>query len=512
MNERLLKNRYRIEERLGKGTFGEVYRATDLQTGEPVAVKTMNTEFVDSMEYRKRFAREVIVLQKISHPNIVGYIDAFANPKQAFLVMEYVSGGTLEDVFKKYKKMSEGVFKGLMPQILDAMATAHERGIIHRDLKPANILMTITGVPKIGDFGLARLNELSTMTQTGTMMGTLAYMPPEAFDALAKLDYRGDIWALGVILFQAFTGQFPFRGNTQPSMIASILHDDPIPLSTIRHDLPLVWESIINKCLEKSPHDRYQTVRELSEDVRSEKFSFASTVIRNPKDDEALFSMVSLSEGQFVEVDWDFDNEDYDFQVVSPSPMPKAQNALIPVDSVPPKKIKPYALQFISSEADDRYGVPSPMPTALPKIRYNRDVAKGRHWADAPQKKNTVQSMGIMMVGGALTWIGIMLTMLGVFLFFTYFLPSAESFQVDLDVIAGMWVVGGLAFVVGVAMDVFVSERLEERLLLGSIAVGALIIWGTFYSGFIFLPGFLSGLVGMIFYMALIMFYFTAKR
>ncbi|HLA44517.1 MAG TPA: serine/threonine-protein kinase, partial [Aggregatilineales bacterium] len=260
-----LKDRYRIEKLIGAGAMGQVFRATDLETFDEVAVKTISVERAANQDDRRRFQREVSALQHLNHPHIARYIDAFDLGTGSFLVIEYCGGGTLKQYIQSHEMMPKRVFKDMALKITDAIASAHEVGIIHRDLKPENILLTEAGEPKVVDFGLARLSGVTTMTQAGTLMGTLAYMPPEAFDPVLRQDHRGDIWALGIIFFQMLTGDSPFRSSSQSGMISAILSQKPAPLHQLRTGLPHEWGDILLGCLEKHPNNRYPTARHLLE-------------------------------------------------------------------------------------------------------------------------------------------------------------------------------------------------------------------------------------------------------
>ncbi|MCZ7542449.1 MAG: serine/threonine protein kinase [Anaerolineae bacterium] len=232
-----LKDRYLIQARLGRGAMGEVYRATDLRYGEPVAIKMLVADDA-SDQHRKRFVREISALRKLYHPNIVGYVDAFASEDRMYLVMEYVGGGTLAHTMQSYGQLPADLFMQIARKVIEAIGSAHELGIVHRDLKPTNILLGVDGEPKVADFGLAKLTNFSTITLGGGAMGTLAYMPPEAFEMQALQDHRGDIWAMGVIFYQMLAGSLPFPGQGKAELVRAILQDPPISLEWFRKDLP----------------------------------------------------------------------------------------------------------------------------------------------------------------------------------------------------------------------------------------------------------------------------------
>jgi serine/threonine protein kinase len=158
-------------------------------------------------------------------------------------------------------------------KIIDAIGAAHESGIVHRDLKPANILLMPNGEPKVGDFGVARMAHRTRITKSGAIFGTLAYLPPEAFHPGVYQDHRGDIWALGIIMFEMLTGVLPFVGEGQTELMSSIIREKPMSLRTYRKDVPSSWTDIILRCLTKHPNQRYEIVRDLYTDLRDDMYS-----------------------------------------------------------------------------------------------------------------------------------------------------------------------------------------------------------------------------------------------
>jgi len=267
----VIKNRYRIEQKIGEGAMGKVFSATDLQQQHLVAIKSMSRDLAEQTTYQKRFAREVSTLNRLDHPNIIEFVDAFVIGGFGFLVMEYAGGGTFKDLLKREKQLAAEPLKSLFLPIVDAVHSAHQLGITHRDLKLQNILLTTDGQPKVADFGLAKVSGASTMTQSGTIFGTLAYMPPEAFEDARRQDHRGDIWALGVMLFELLTGTLPFKAETQMELVGAILSSKPRALHKHRPDLNPMWENVIGQCLQKDPERRYQSAKDLWIDIHTEQ-------------------------------------------------------------------------------------------------------------------------------------------------------------------------------------------------------------------------------------------------
>jgi serine/threonine protein kinase len=255
---------YKILSMIGKGGMGEVYLGTDTRLGRSVAIK------VSSREFNDRFEREARAISALNHPNICTLYDVGPN----YLVMELVEGELLSKLIERGplpldKALSYGV------QIVDALAAAHAKGVIHRDLKPGNIIITRNGV-KVLDFGLAKLSterlssdssaSIETMTEpitrAGSILGTLYYMAPEQVEG-KETDERSDIFSFGIMLYEMITGQRPFSGDTQAAVLASLLKDQPPPMSQRQPATPRALERVVRKCLEKKPDDRWHSARDL---------------------------------------------------------------------------------------------------------------------------------------------------------------------------------------------------------------------------------------------------------
>ena len=261
----LLNHRYTITSLLGEGAMGEVYLATDQQTGQQVAVKVLARQVITHPELMERFRREAETLRKLDHPNIVKFVDAFEHEGQFVIVMEYLPGGSLHDLIKTGLLPIERV-RQITLDLCDALIRAHRLNIIHRDLKPENILIDKDGTPKLADFGVARLQEGTRMTRSGTQVGTPYYMSPEAWEG-KTLDAQADIWSLGVILFEMLTGQVPFRGDTGAAVMNKVLTTQPSDLKKMRSDLPTGLAKIVSRMLTRDKKRRYQTMREVAVDL-----------------------------------------------------------------------------------------------------------------------------------------------------------------------------------------------------------------------------------------------------
>ena len=259
--------------------MGEVYKATDTRLDRTVAIKVLPEHVASDQELKQRFEREAKTLAALSHPHICPVFDVGRHDRIDFLVMEYLEGETLEQRLKKGALPLEQALQIAM-HIADALAAAHRAGIVHRDLKPGNIMLTKSGAT-LFDFGLAKLRpaapvSLSGMTRlatvapgtaSGTILGTVHYMPPEQVEG-RDADNRSDIWALGAVLYEMVTGTRPFKGDTPASVIGAILKDTPRSPSTIRPLVPATLDRLVTMCLEKDPEARWQSAADLRTELR----------------------------------------------------------------------------------------------------------------------------------------------------------------------------------------------------------------------------------------------------
>ena len=249
------------ESLIGRGGLGEVYRGTDIQTGQAVAIKVLQTETsIQNPESLARFIREGETLRQLNHPNIVHLLATEEKAGQHFLVMDYISGGSLDRLLAEQGPLPLERVVEIGLDLADALTRAHRLGIIHRDLKPSNVLLDENGSPCLTDFGVARVKEGGPLTQTGVVMGTLDYLSPEACNG-ETLNEATDIWALGVILYELLTGLRPFRGETPGAILAAILTQPPSDLSEHRSDVPAALVNLIGQMLEKSLRHRIQSIR-----------------------------------------------------------------------------------------------------------------------------------------------------------------------------------------------------------------------------------------------------------
>jgi serine/threonine protein kinase len=260
----IFAERYRIERPLGKGGMGMVYLATDLELGEPVAIKTLRSDILTEDETAiERFRNEIRLARRIAHRNIVRTHDLGKSGDVFFLTMEYVEGATLRSVLDSRGHLGAEAMLAIAKQLADALKSAHEDGIIHRDIKPQNILLQGSGAVKVMDFGVARLAERSvTLTQAGLVVGTPTYMAPEQL-LDEDVDPRSDLYSAGVVLYECLTGRPPFEARTPIALITKILHE-PAPLpETLVPGIPQRVSSMVMSLLEKDPAKRIQSASDL---------------------------------------------------------------------------------------------------------------------------------------------------------------------------------------------------------------------------------------------------------
>ncbi|MCW8984347.1 MAG: protein kinase, partial [Thermoanaerobaculales bacterium] len=266
---------YEIEEAIGAGGMGEVYRARDTRLERSVAIKVLPAHLAESPELRQRLEREAKAVSSLSHPHICPLYDIGHEGGVDYLVMEFIEGETLADRLTRGALSIDDVLRYGV-QISDALEKAHRQGIVHRDLKPGNVMITADGA-KLLDFGLAKAEGVGggddadltvsptvskPLTAVGTVIGTYQYMAPEQLEAKAS-DARTDIFALGAMLYEMATGRRAFLAETQASLIGAIMHEEPQPVSSIQPMTPPAFDRVIQSCLAKDPEDRWQTAHDV---------------------------------------------------------------------------------------------------------------------------------------------------------------------------------------------------------------------------------------------------------
>jgi serine/threonine-protein kinase len=265
---------YRILEQLGAGGMGVVYKALDTKLNRHVALKFLPRALSFNPDLKQRFKIEAQSAAALNHPNIATIHSTEEVDSEAFIVMEYLEGQELSDKIKEGNIDLTSALD-ITIQIAKGLGEAHSRGIIHRDIKSANVMITKSGLVKVMDFGLAKLAGSSMITQMGTTLGTINYMSPEQSRG-ENVDYRTDLWSLGVILYEMLTGKPPFRGDYEQAVIYSILNEPPKPINLT--DAPPQLQLVVDKLLHKIPDERYQSAGELVKDLKKIKTSIETGV------------------------------------------------------------------------------------------------------------------------------------------------------------------------------------------------------------------------------------------
>jgi serine/threonine protein kinase len=314
---------YEIEEVLGKGGMGTVYRARDTKLHRPVALKVLTAGFTSDQDRRKRFFQEARAAAALIHPSIAQVYDIDEVEEVTFIAMELVEGDTVGDLISR-KELDLLSTLEIAVQVGEGLVKAHETGIVHRDIKPENIMLTRDGHAKILDFGLAKLDplrsselaegqtaeqhisQIATMaqTQSGMVVGTVAYMSPE--QARGKsVDYRSDIFSLGVTLYEMASGQLPFRGESPLDTMHAIAFEETRPVTVVRQNIPPELHRIISGCLRKRPEDRYPDTRSMVEDLKTLKRDTESGVTRAlPLKDRMKEGLASLKSMKASTIAW----------------------------------------------------------------------------------------------------------------------------------------------------------------------------------------------------------------
>jgi serine/threonine protein kinase len=262
-----LGERYEILGEAGHGSMGNVYKARDRETGETVALKLLKPEIASDQAMMDRFKNELLFARKITHKNVCRVYEFNRVAGIAYTSMEFVEGESLRSVLNRFGGLPQRKATDLALQICSGLKEAHAQGIVHRDLKPENVMIDGQGNVKIMDFGIARSMEAGTRL-TGSMVGTPAYMAPEQV-AGKPVDYRTDIYSLGLMLYEMFTGVPAFSADNSIAVALKQMREDPPPPHEVEPNIPVATERAILKCLEKDPAKRFQSIADLETNFRT---------------------------------------------------------------------------------------------------------------------------------------------------------------------------------------------------------------------------------------------------
>jgi len=263
---------YTIEKNLGNGGMGEVYLAHDNSLNRRVALKFLAPNLASDSIFKERFIREARLAGILNHPNIVTIYEVSEIDDRVYIAMEYVEGSSLRELIDSSALTLNSSFD-IAIQICEGLAAAHKSKQVHRDIKPANIIVDTSNRVRILDFGLAKAEGDAELTNAGTTIGTINYMSPEQSQG-KNPDCRGDIFSVGIVIYELLTSKLPFKAANIPATLYSIVNDNPKPLSEHVSDFPEALQGIIDKALAKNPDDRYQKISDLAADLR---------LLRNPQ-------------------------------------------------------------------------------------------------------------------------------------------------------------------------------------------------------------------------------------
>ncbi len=250
---------FKVEKPLGAGGFAVVYLVRDLTLKRQIAVKVLSPDLIQSHTVLERFRREAETVAQLSHPHIVPLYFVGQKDDLVYLAMECVTGGTLADRLEREGKLPVDEVARITREVAEALAYAHKRGVVHRDIKPHNVLLEEeTGRSLVTDFGIARTAEGSSLTASGMLVGTAAYLSPEQITG-GHADHRADLYALGVMAYEMLTGELPFNGPTPTAVLMKRLASPPVPVEKLRPDVPRALRDVVEGCLAHDPAERFQS-------------------------------------------------------------------------------------------------------------------------------------------------------------------------------------------------------------------------------------------------------------
>ena len=264
----LIDNRYKIIKSIGEGGMANVYLAYDTILEREVAVKILRGDLSDDEKFIRRFQREANSASSLRHPNVVEMYDVGEDDGKYFIVMEYVDGKTLKGLIKKRGPLNLSESIDIMLQLTSGIACAHQSYIIHRDIKPQNVMILEDGRVKITDFGIAMALNNNELTQTNSVMGSVHYLPPEQASGNSSTT-KSDIYSLGILMFELLTGKVPFKGENAVEIAIKHMKDQIPSVCKINPSIPQSVENIILKACAKNPKNRYETVAEMYEDLKT---------------------------------------------------------------------------------------------------------------------------------------------------------------------------------------------------------------------------------------------------
>lgn len=292
---KILGNRYLLLEKIGDGGMALVYKAKCQLLNRYVAVKILRPEFTTDEEFIKKFKRESMAAASLSHPNIVGIYDVGEEDGIYYIVMEYVHGKTLKEYIRDKGRLDYKETLEISYKIALALEHAHKNGVVHRDIKPHNILITEDKLVKVTDFGIARASTSSTMTNTGKIMGSVHYFSPEQARG-GFSDHRTDLYSLGVVMYEMLTGKLPYEADSPISIAIKHIQDTLVEPSRMNSDIPDAVNDIVVKAMEKDMTKRYQSARDIINDILAAQRNPNQTLTTAANDDDGYTKIIPVED------------------------------------------------------------------------------------------------------------------------------------------------------------------------------------------------------------------------
>lgn len=257
-----LCGRYELDRLIGSGGMAQVWQADDLVLDRQVAVKVLHPHLAVDQALVARFRQEAVAAARLSHPGIVGVYDTCSDGAHEAIVMELLDAVTLRQHLDEHGPLDAETTVRIALRLLDALEAAHRAGLVHRDIKPSNILLCKDGRVKVADFGIAKAEDQTDLTQEGTLVGTASYLAPEQLLG-GQVDRRTDLYSLGIVLYECLTGRVPFRGESGTAVALARLHSDPLDPRRLRADVPTRLSVPIMRVLSREPEQRYDSAADL---------------------------------------------------------------------------------------------------------------------------------------------------------------------------------------------------------------------------------------------------------
>jgi eukaryotic-like serine/threonine-protein kinase len=298
MQTKILSQRYELEEKIGDGGMAAVYRGRDLRLNRVVAIKILHPHHAADLNFRKRFIHEAQSAANLRHPSIVDIYDEGEEDRQHYIVMEFVDGSDLKSMILRYKQLPVQQVLQISAAIADGLDAAHQLGMVHRDVKPQNILVTHDGTAKITDFGIAKSSLSTAQTDTGVTFGTADYISPEQARG-QPATAQSDIYALGVTVYEALTGQLPFTGDTAVAVALQHVGSKPPPIRRHNPNVSAALEQLVMRALSKNPAERPTTARDFANLLRAQEESEVRDTAHQPpyRSTNSSRSATSISSG-----------------------------------------------------------------------------------------------------------------------------------------------------------------------------------------------------------------------